>query len=202
MEKRSNRRGGFITSQLVEPYKQVRLGLVFLFINLLFSLLIMAVYGYYIQDVYSSVSVLFNLSAMPEEQTSAVMGKFMLPILVGVGILVSFILTTLYVSISYTHRIYGPLVSIRRFLDELLAGEIPKPVQLRHGDHLQDLVQRLNNIAERMSLDQQASAMVAIHRFVDELTAGKKPELLQLRKGDQLHDLATKLNQLAQRTEN
>ncbi len=199
MEKRTNRRGGFIKSQLVEPYKQVRLGLVFLMVNFIFSLIILAVYGYYMRDVYSSVSVLFNLSTIPEEQSSAVLYKFLWPIIVGGVIFLTFVFTTLYVSIRYTHRIYGPLVSIRRFLDELLAGNIPKPIRLRQGDQLNDLVERLNKVAERMSTDEQTGAMVAVHRFVDDLIEGKSPEELQLRENDQLQDLATKLNQLSKK---
>ena len=86
------RRGGF-GSMLVEPYVQIRLGL---------------------------MMVLLNLIGM-----------------------------TFFVIVKYTHKIYGPLISIYRFLDDLIDDKQPAPLKLRESDELGDLVVRLNKIVEK-----------------------------------------------------
>ena len=61
-----------------------------------------------------------------------------------------FVGTTFYVAVHYTHKIYGPLVSINRFVDELLEERIPSKLLLRDGDELQDLAIKLNELADKM----------------------------------------------------
>jgi hypothetical protein len=56
---------------------------------------------------------------------------------------------TFYVAVHYTHKIYGPLVSINRFVDELVEGKTPSRLALRDGDELQDLASKLNILAEK-----------------------------------------------------
>ena len=189
------RRRGF-QGWFVEPYKQVRLGLMFLLVNFCFSILIIGVFGYYIFDMYDAVSTYFHLSG---EENSQAMGKFAVPMVIGGSLMFLFVLTTILVSVRYTHEIYGPLVSIHRYLDDLLNGRAPSPINLRESDQLKDLAIKLNSVAERMSLDQRAGPMVAIHRFLDDLNAGKVPSPLKLRDNDHFAELAEKLNKLAKR---
>ncbi len=144
-----------VKSLLVEPYKQVKIGVIFLGINILFALLILGIFGYYIVDIYQAMSYYFSLQ--PEENRSMLM-KFSFPIGAGIIVLIAFILSTLYTSIHYTHQIYGPLVSIHRFLDTLLQNKKPVPLQLRESDQFKELALKLNEIGERLSrreLDQQ-----------------------------------------------
>jgi len=179
---------------LVEPFEQVKLGLLFLLVNSIFALLILGTFGWYVWDIYKSVSVYFQLS---HQESDLAFSKFYTPIGVVIGLVVLFVATTLYVSIRYTHEIYGPLVSIHRFLDELLSGRKPPTIGLRESDQLQDLAGKLNNVAERMMDDQRSGPMVAIHRFIDDLLAGKSPTPLALRDGDHFRELAGKLNDLS-----
>lgn len=189
------RRRGFV-SWFVEPYKQVRLGLIFLLLNLFFSGAIFSLFGYYVLDIYDTVAGYFRLTGAEQEFTLA---KFRLPIIAGGVLLASFVITTILASVRYTHRIYGPLVSINRFLDELLGGQPASPIQVREGDQLKDLVTKLNSLSERLGMDQRANSMRAIHRYLDDILAGKNPGPLRLREGDSLADLASKLSQLATR---
>ena len=187
------RRG--LKSWLVEPYRQVKLGLMFLIVNLIFSVLILGTFGYYVYDMYTTVSTYFNLS---HDQSVSMMSKFTVPIFVGLALMTLFVLTTLMISIKYTHQIYGPLVSIHRFLDAILEGRRPEQLQLRQSDQLKDLADKLNTIAE-VSGDQRTSPLVPIYRFVDELLAGNKPKPLQLRDSDQMKTLCDKLNDLSEK---
>ncbi len=136
----AGRRRGF-SSYLVEPYKQIQIGLVFILLNFFFSALIFGIFGYYVFDMYSSVSEYFQLAGTAE---SEVWAKFQTPILVGFVLTVVFILVTFWVSITYTHRLYGPLVSVNRYLDDLADGKTVGPLKLRHKDELDGMADRLN----------------------------------------------------------
>src|SRR5690606_23456153 len=118
--------------------------------------------------------------------------KFFVPMSVGGGLIVLFIVTTILVSVRYTHEIYGPLVSIHRYLDDILTGRSPGPIQLRESDQLKDLADKLNSFAERVGESKRAGAMKAIHRFLDEAAAGETPEPIRLRDGDPFAELAAK----------
>jgi hypothetical protein len=191
----AGRRRGF-KSWFVEPYRQVKLGLMVIIINIVFSMLIFGVFGYYLWDIYLSVSQYFALSG---EETSQTFVKFGTPAAIGAFIIVVFIITTLMVSVRYTYQIYGPLVSIHRFLDELTEGRIPTPLQLRESDQLKELAEKLNRIAERFNPNRRQAPMIPIFRFIDEILAGKKPEKLVLREQAHLNELVDKLNALAEK---
>lgn len=187
------RRRGFV-SWFVEPYKQVRLGFMFLLVNLAFAALMVGVFGYFVMDMYDAVVTYFRLSG---DESAAAMQKFGVPIVVGGVLILLFIVTTILVSVRYTHEIYGPLVSIHRFLDDILNGKNPAPIKLRESDQLVDLATKLNSVAERVASDMRAGPMINIHRFLDELLEGKTPAPIKLRDNDNFYELAEKLNKLA-----
>lgn len=193
MIKATGRRRGF-KSWFVEPYRQVKLGLLFLVTNLIFSVLIFGVFGYYVWDMYSAVSSYFHLT---QEQSSLALAKFSTPMIAGAGLIIIFVITTIMLSVKYTHQIYGPLVSIHRFLDQMLAGEKPDSLQLRESDQLQDLAEKLNTIAEVSGADKRKGPMIGVYRFLDDLNEGKRPDPLKFRDTDQLSQLAEKLNKLS-----
>lgn len=192
--KAAGRRRGF-KSWFVEPYRQVKLGLLFIVVNLIFSALFLGVFGYYVYDIYQSILTYFELSNV---QAPEIAGKFYIPVIVGAGLILIFITITIMLSVKYTHRIYGPLVSIRRFLDDLADGRRPSQLQLRESDQLKELADRLNAIGERLGDGRLQAPLMAVHRYLDDLTQGKKPEPLSLRDSDNLAELAEKLNKLAE----
>lgn len=145
--KPSRRRRGFL-SWFVEPYRQVKLGLMFLTLNFVFAGLFFLVFGYYFLDVYQTLAEYFRLSEM---QSHEVLSKFYPPIIIGAALLLVFISLTILLSVMYTHRIYGPLVSIHRFLDEVLENQRVKPLVLRESDQLQELAEKLNLLAEKLA---------------------------------------------------
>jgi signal transduction histidine kinase len=67
-------------------------------------------------------------------------------------LVLAFVATTFYVAVHYTHKIYGPLVSINRFIDEMVEGRSPSKLALRDGDELQDLVLKLNVLADKFKV--------------------------------------------------
>jgi hypothetical protein len=190
MASSKGRRRGF-QGWFVDPYKQVRLGLMFLLVNFCFAVLFIGVFGYYVYEMYDAVTTYFQLSGA---ENTATMHKFAVPLVIGSGLILLFVVTTILVSVRYTHEIYGPLVSIHRYLDDVLSGRTPTPIQLRESDQLKDLATKLNKVAERVGTDQRAGPLTAIHRFIDELNDGKSPAPIKLRETDYFSDLADKLN--------
>lgn len=142
---KSGRRGG-MRSMLVEPYLQVKLGLIFILVNMIFSIMILGVTGWFLSDIFGTLTTYFQLTG---QDAGSVTDKLQFPLAV-VGILVfGFVVTTLMFAVAYTHKIYGPLVSINRHLDEVLEGKRPSRLVLREGDQLQDLATKLNLIADK-----------------------------------------------------
>jgi hypothetical protein len=83
----AGRRGGF-KSWFVEPFEQVRLGLMFLVVNMIFGGLIFGVFAYYIFDMYQAVSQLFALN---QAESLVTFSKFRWPLIVGAVLIVLFI---------------------------------------------------------------------------------------------------------------
>lgn len=179
---------------LIEPYKQLRFGLIFLLINLIFSLSIILVFGYFLWDMYQAISIYFKLDA---DQSMVTAEKFAVPLGFGMGLITLFIFTTLFFSARYTHQIYGPMVSIRRFLDDLIAGRAPTPIKLRKTDQLQDLADRLNSIAGQLNFTGVNESRATILDFLDQTLEGRETSMLDLDADDPLKEISVKITQLA-----
>jgi signal transduction histidine kinase len=49
-----------------------------------------------------------------------------------------------------THRFYGPIIAINRFISELKKGNYSARITLRQKDELQDVAKHLNELAESL----------------------------------------------------
>lgn len=193
--KQSGRRRGF-TAWFVEPYRQVKLGLMFLMLNLVFAGLIFGIFGYYVWDIYQTLAAYFKLTS---DQSTEIMLKFQTPIYAGSCLLIVFVVASILISVRYTYQIYGPLVSIHRFLDEYLQGDVVQPLILRESDQLQELAEKLNQVMYLNPNDRRASNLRPIYRYLDDLLEGGNPEPIMLRDGDQFHPLADRVNRIGKR---
>lgn len=145
MAQKKGRRGG-VKSMLVEPYIQVKLGLMFIVVNLIFSVLLFGVVGWYVSEVFGALTTYFQLTG---QDTNIAATKLQVPLII-MGILVlMFVATTFYIAVNYTHKIYGPMVQINRFLDDILEGKKPSLLALREGDQLQELAIKLNQLVDK-----------------------------------------------------
>ncbi len=187
--KTASRRGKI----LLEPYKQLRFGMVFLALNLFFSLLMTGVFSYFMYDMFTAISSYFRLAGA---QSAMTLDKFATPFYLSMGLFLAFIVSTLVLSARYTHQFYGPMVSIKRFLDQIIAGGRPAPIKLRANDQLQELVSRLNTIAamDREVVNQDSLAKIC--RFIDDFAAGRPSAPLAVDREDPLGEMALKLNAL------
>lgn len=182
---------------LIEPYKQLRFGLMYLFVNLVFASLIFGVFGHFLWDMYSAMATYFKLD---EAQSMIASAKFIEPVVICSTLGLIFIIVTLTLSARYTHQFYGPLISINRFLDELNAGKTPVPIKLRANDQLQELADRLNKMSDSLAQDRISDkSRDALLHYVDAMVDGKHPIPLELAPSDPLASLARKLNELNRR---
>lgn len=191
----AGRRRGF-RSWFVEPYIQVKLGLVFLTVNFIFSALVLGVFGYYFWDVYQTLTFYFQLTS---DQSAEIVSKLQTPIAVGAFLVLAFIISSILLAVRYTHRIYGPLVSIHRFLDSMLGSEEVTPLVLRESDQLQGLADKLNRFAASGPATRRSHDLRPIFAYLDALIAGKQPEPLRLPKQDPYEPLAERLNLIAEK---
>ena len=137
--KLGNRRGGFI-SLIVEPYRQIKLSAMILGLNLLFGIALGFAVYFYIADIHGAVSGFCQLNAVESDETWA---KFLKPILVILSIVLVFFVLSFVIIIVYTHQIYGPLVSIHRYLDNVAMAKKTQPLSIRSSDQLVHLSEKL-----------------------------------------------------------
>lgn len=193
--KPSGRRRGF-RSWFVEPYRQVKLGLLFLLLNLAFAGLTLGIFGYYVWDIYQAMATYFHLTS---DQGQEILQKFQTPLMAGGALVFVFVVMSILIAVRYTYRIYGPLVSIHRFLDELQQGMPITPLILRESDQLQGLAEKLNRLAEQeRGAGRKTSSLTPVYRYLDDIIAGKQPEPIRLREYDEYHSLAERLNRLGE----
>jgi nitrate/nitrite-specific signal transduction histidine kinase len=97
-------------------------------------------------DQDSFVSYLDLGKLWQDHRAVAISGLMMLPIV---------LIDTAFIS----NRVVGPLVRIRRNLQQMAAGEIVEPLAFRKNDFLQELSAAVNDVAARMNrLNEQADA--------------------------------------------
>lgn len=63
-------------------------------------------------------------------------------------LLLTFVCFALWVAVS--HRIFGPVVAMRRHVRSLIAGEYTSRINLRANDELRDLGEDLNELAQTL----------------------------------------------------
>lgn len=138
-----------ITAHLVEPFKQVRFGLYVIGVFLLFLVILAAVLIWAFREQYLQVMDWFSIAqeAAPDLMLNDVSQKA--GWIVG-GVLLLFMITMLNVIVRRTHRMYGPMISINRFIEELRRGNYSARLKTREKDDFQDLVLRLNTLAQAL----------------------------------------------------
>ena len=192
-DKSKSRRRGLV-SWFVEPYRQVKLGLIFLVLNLIFSLLILSVFGFYFWDVYKALTVYFQLAP---DQGQEIISKLNTPIIVAVLLTGFFVVVTILASVRYTHDIYGPLVSIHRHLDGILSFKNQNPLQLRQSDQLKDLADKVNRVNGLVFVGSKDNLRQLID-FIDKIIKRQRPQKLSFSDQSPLTALTDKLNILSE----
>jgi signal transduction histidine kinase len=138
-----------LRAYLVEPFQQIRFGLHVIAVSLIFT----AVFSFLIysafSEQYSQIIDIFNVTETSDLITNDI---FVRNGLVIGGALLGFCMTMMSVVVWRTHKMYGPMVSIARFLGELKKGNYAVRIHIREKDDFQSLVMDLNDLAEKLHL--------------------------------------------------
>jgi hypothetical protein len=135
---------------LVEPFKQIRFGLHVVFVSLLFA----AVFAhFFISAFLEQYQQVFEWFSVIEPESKAAMLDNQVFIRNGyilTATICAFIATTLFVVIRRTHRMYGPMISMMRFVAELKRGNYAVRIHIRERDDFHNFVAELNALAESL----------------------------------------------------
>ena len=144
---RSNRKERLFTSVVIRPFTQIKFGIYVISISLIFMISTCYLFIRSFKDQYRQVMDIFQVvdpDIKWEVMTNEVFNGSIVRLTVFLSI---YLCVMLYTIFKLTHRYYGPLVSIERFLDEITAGNYDARVSIRSEDELQDLTKKLNELA-------------------------------------------------------
>lgn len=135
---------------LIEPFKQIKLGIYVIIVALGFTIVTGAMFVYAFIDQYHHVMEIFQV-VDPKFKWEVVTNDVFYTNSYRVAtLLATFIVVLFVVVFRSTHKFYGPLVSIERFVAQVAEGDYTKRVVIRRGDELQRLVDHLNVMATRL----------------------------------------------------
>lgn len=139
-----------IRTILIEPFKQIKLGLYVLSITLTFVVLSAWLVWLAFSSQYEHIMGIFNVvdpNIKLKLLTNDIFYTNAIRLIVFLAIFVVVLFTVIF---RTTHRIYGPIVSIDRFVKDIVRGDYSQRIIIRRNDELQDLVRNLNNMAETL----------------------------------------------------
>ncbi len=144
------RPGRNLKTTVIEPFKQIKFGVYVIGLSFIFVILSALLFVSAFSDQYQHVMNIFQVID-PSRRWDLVTNDVFYTNAIRIGALfVGFIVVMLALVFRLTHRYYGPLVSIERFVDEISSGDYTKRCKIREKDELHDLVGRLNNMAEQL----------------------------------------------------
>ncbi len=143
----SSRSNRDVKSTLIEPFKQIKFGVYVIGFSLAFVAATSAMFLLAFFQQYQHLMGIFNITDSKSQMELVTNDIFYNNILRIAFVFVVFIGLTFLMVFRMTHRYYGPLVSIERFVDEIASGQYSKRVKIRKGDELQRLTDKLNVMA-------------------------------------------------------
>ena len=147
-----------LRSTVIEPFKQIKFGLYVIGISIAFVGVCAFMFVLAFNEQYNHVMGIFHV-VDPNLQWELVTNYVFYTNAVRVGaILALFIVVMFTVVFRLTHRYYGPVVSIERFVDQLTQGDYQVRCKIREKDELQSLVAKLNVMAE--SIEKRHAAVM------------------------------------------
>ena len=135
------------TAYFVEPFTQIRFGFHVVTVCLSFVVLLGWLYAQAFREQYQQVIDIFQVVETSELIQNDIFIKN--AILIGAA-LSALVFTMLFVVVRRTHKMYGPMVSILRFVHELQKGNYAVRIAVRENDDFQALVTKLNALAEAL----------------------------------------------------
>lgn len=166
------RAGRSLRTTVIEPFKQIRFGLYVIGISMAFVAVCALMFITAFIDQYKHVMNIFHV-VDPKLQWELVTNEIFFTNAIRIGLMfAAFIAVMFTVVFRLTHRYYGPLVSIERFVDQVLSGDYHVRCKIREKDELHALCAKLNAMAEAL---ESRHGYGAGHVYtVEEKAAGKQ----------------------------
>jgi hypothetical protein len=139
-----------LASLVIEPFKQIKFGLYVIGISMAFVTVCAGMFVWAFYEQYKHVMTIFNV-VNPKLQYELVNNDVFRANALRIGaVFVCYIGLVFTIVFRLTHRYYGPLVSIERFVTQMTAGQYSKRCKIREKDELHNLVTKLNEMAVKL----------------------------------------------------
>ena len=137
-------------SIFVDPFKQFKFGLYMVGISIGFIFASGYLFWLAFSDQYQQLIGIFQVVDPNDAWELQLNDVFKANAYRIITFFVVFIFVTFYMAFKLTHKYYGPLVSIERFIKELSNGNYSARVRIRKSDELHELVKKLNILADQL----------------------------------------------------
>jgi len=145
---------------VIEPFKQLKLGIYVVGITILFVVILSFLFLKAFWQQYQQIMEIFSVARF-EDQLLLVTNEVFYRNGLTIGLfLLGFIAVMLVVVFRVTHRYYGPLIAVERFVEGITHGDYSRRVILRKGDELQELAESLNQMAKELEGRHSSEAIV------------------------------------------
>lgn len=144
----SIRQNRTLRTLLIEPFKQMKLGIYVLLLSLAFVIITGLLVVNAFTEQYQHVMEIFQVVDPRFKWELVTNDVFATNVVRIVAVLVTYVVVLFAVVFRATHKYYGPLVSIERFVQSVSSGDYTRRVVIRRGDELQDLTLLLNEMAQ------------------------------------------------------
>jgi len=139
-----------VRTTLIEPFSQIKFGIYVIGASIAFVIIIGAMFVYTFYQQYQHLMGIFNMTDAKDQLELVTNDIFYQNAIKIGGLLVGYVVGMFVLVFKLTHRYYGPLVSIERFIDEMTKGKYKYRVKIRQKDELQRLAIRLNEMADAL----------------------------------------------------
>lgn len=132
---------------LIDPQHQLRFAF-YLIGGGITALMLICLYQ--LVSLENSVQEILTRGQVPTEISDALLnhvGRVELNI-TAVSLLL--MVVSVFTGVKLSHRIYGPIVQIRKHVVSLINGEYQSRIHLRDRDHFVELAEELNHLAEKL----------------------------------------------------
>lgn len=132
---------------VIEPFRQIRFGLHVSAVSLIFAIVLMVVIVRAFYKQYQQVIEWFQVAEIAELMDNDVIVANVRIILI---VMFFMVVAIHWVIFRRTHRLYGPMVAIQRFIQELQKGNFEARVVVREKDDFKHVVKQLNQLASKL----------------------------------------------------
>jgi len=141
----SNRRS--FKNIMVNPKQQLRYSFVVVTGCCLSVILFLMVVVFQVKQTMTTLAVAYRLDS---EVVTAIQAALTSAVYVSILLACGVTFLSVLVGIRLSHRIYGPVVSIKRHIGQLAGGDYKARLTLRKHDDLLDIRDSLNSLAEAL----------------------------------------------------